>query len=128
MTLLLLTATQLYASSTIDRIRATVNNDIITQSELDERMIAAQRQLRAVGVATPEQQALTEQVLNRLVEERLILQQAEVMGMQVEDADLNKALISIAKNNNTDLAGFGVCLKLMVMITSNFGNKFAVIC
>jgi peptidyl-prolyl cis-trans isomerase SurA len=90
----------------MDRIRATVNNEIITQSELNERILAAKRQLRAVGVSTPEEKALTEQVLNRLVEERLILQQAETMGMQVDDAALNKALISIAKNNKTDLAGF----------------------
>ncbi len=104
--LLLLMSAQLYASSTLDRIRATVNDDIITQSELNERIIGAKKQLRAVGVATPEDKALTEQVLNRLVEERLILQQAQMMGMQVDDAALNKALISIAKNNNTDLAGF----------------------
>lgn len=106
MALLLFISAQLYAESTLDRIRATVNNDIITQSELDERITNAKKQLRAVGVATPEEEDLTEQVLNRLVEERLILQQAETMGMQVDDSALNKALISIAQNNNTDLAGF----------------------
>lgn len=105
-TLLAFFSTHLFAASTLDRIRATVNNDIITQSELDERIVMAKKQLRAVGVATPEEKALTEQVLNRLVEERLILQQAKNMGMQIDDGVLNKALISIAKNNNTDLAGF----------------------
>ncbi len=103
--LLLITSLPLFAS-TLDRIRATVNDDIITQSELDERISGAKKQLSAVGVAAPEEKALTEQVLNRLVEERLILQQAQTMGMQVDDSALNKALISIAKNNNTDLAGF----------------------
>jgi peptidyl-prolyl cis-trans isomerase SurA len=90
----------------LDRISATVNDDIITQSELDKRIENAKQQLTAVGVATPEDKVLTEQVLNRLIEERLVLQQAEVMGVQVDDAALNKALISIAKNNNQDLAGF----------------------
>lgn len=101
-----------YADSTpLDRITATVNNDIITQSELNQRISATKQQLSAVGVALPPQEVLTEQVLNRLIEERLILQQATVMGMQVEDSDLNKALISIAQNNNTDLAGFRTMLE-----------------
>jgi peptidyl-prolyl cis-trans isomerase SurA len=104
--LLLFISTQVFADSTLDRIRATVNDDIITQSELDKRIVSAKGQLRAVGVETPEEKALTEQVLNRLVEERLILQQASVMGMEVDDSALNKALTSIAENNKTDLAGF----------------------
>lgn len=110
-TLLLFFSTQLWAESTLDRIRATVNDDIITQSELEQRIIGAKKQLNAVGVKAPEEKALTEQVLNRLVEERLILQQATVMGMQVDDATLNKALTSIAQNNNTDLVGFRALLE-----------------
>lgn len=106
-TLLLLTTTHLNANdSTLDRIRATVNDDIITQSELNNRISQAKKQLSAVGVAIPEQKVLTDQVLNRLVEERLILQQAKNMNMQVDDSALNKALISIAKNNNSDLPSF----------------------
>ncbi|MGA2654588.1 MAG: SurA N-terminal domain-containing protein [Gammaproteobacteria bacterium] len=104
--LLLLINSQIFADSTIDRIRATVNDDIITQSELDKRITGAKSQLRAVGVESPEDKALTEQVLNRLIEERLIIQQADLMGVQVDDSALNKALTSIAKNNNTDLNGF----------------------
>ncbi len=109
--LLLFISTQVFADSTLDRIRATVNDDIITQSELDKRIVSAKGQLRAVGVETPEEKALTEQVLNRLVEERLILQQATVMGMEVDDSALNKALTSIAENNKTDLAGFRTLLE-----------------
>ncbi len=102
----------LYADSiSLDRITATVNDDIITQSELDDRIQNAKQQLTAVGVQMPETQVLAEQVLNRLIEERLILQQAENMGMQVDDAALNKALLSIAKSNNTDLVGFRALLE-----------------
>ncbi|HLF67641.1 MAG TPA: SurA N-terminal domain-containing protein, partial [Gammaproteobacteria bacterium] len=98
---LILLLTPFYASGSIplDRITATVNDDIITQSELDDRIQNAKQQLTAVGVQMPESQVLSEQVLNRLIEERLILQQAETMGMQVDDAALNKALLSIAKSN-----------------------------
>jgi peptidyl-prolyl cis-trans isomerase SurA len=80
------------------RIVAVVNDEVISAQDLNERL-----QLVTVtsGIADSEQARarLAPQVLRSLIEETLQLQEAERLGITVEDAEIQQALANIAERN-----------------------------
>ena len=73
-------------SRIVERIVAKVNGQIITKSQLDEEVQSALEQLGPAPSFEEEQRRLTEirpQVLERLIDNLLILQMAEERGLQV---------------------------------------------
>jgi len=81
----------------IDRILIVVNDDIITASEVDNRMSAVLRQLRAQQVTSPPEAVLRRQVMDHMVMERLQLQVARNLGLKVSDEQLERAIRTIAE-------------------------------
>ena len=77
--LIVLTTLTLSAQQTLDKIVAVVDNEIILQSELDFQIgvYASQRQ---VDINTP---GLKEQILNSMIEEKLIYAQADLDSITV---------------------------------------------
>ena len=69
----------------LDRIVAVVNNDVIVESELEEKLQQVRAQLRQSGTPAPDEVALQTQVLERLIVERLQLQLARESGIRVEE-------------------------------------------
>jgi peptidyl-prolyl cis-trans isomerase SurA len=90
----------------VDRIVAVVNNDVIVDSELRARMRDVRAQLREGGTQPPPEAALTRQVLERLILEKLQLQRAGDTGLRVEDEELNKAIETIAERNKLTIRQF----------------------
>jgi len=90
----------------LDRIVAVVNNDVIVESELEERVREVRAQLRQTGTPPPAESALRRQVLERLVLDRLQLQIARDNGMRVDDDELTAALEQIASRNQLTLRQF----------------------
>lgn len=90
----------------IDRIVAVVNNDVIVESELRTRLRDVRAQLRESGTQSPPEAALTRQVLERLILDKLQLQRAGETGLRVEDDELNKAIESIAERNKLSIRQF----------------------
>ncbi len=90
----------------LDRIVAVVNDDVIVESELEERLREVRAQLRQSGTPAPAEAALRRQVLERLVLDRLQLQIARDNGMRVDDAELTAALENIAQRNQLTLRQF----------------------
>lgn len=100
--LCLLTATQSVAQRalSVDRVVAVVNNEVITVLELRDRVQAALGQLRQRGIQPPPIEVLEEQVLERMILERAQLQLAAVTGLRIDAASVDRAIQSIARNNN----------------------------
>jgi peptidyl-prolyl cis-trans isomerase SurA len=94
------------ANEPLNRIVATVNNDVIMQSELDSRMAMVLAQLQEQQAQLPREAALKKQVLDRLIVENLELQTAERSGIRIDDDTLNKNLLNLAKQNNMTLDQF----------------------
>jgi len=95
----------------IDRIAVIVDEDVIMQSEIDERLGPIKAQLAAQPNArTPSDEALQEQIIERLIVESLQLQTADRAGVRVSDDELNQALLGIARQNNMSLDQFRVAL------------------
>jgi peptidyl-prolyl cis-trans isomerase SurA len=78
----------LSAQTLVDRIVAVVDKEIITESELSERVtfLAAQNRI------DPNQTGLRMQVLDGLVSEKLILAQALIDSVEVTDDEVTRAL------------------------------------
>ncbi len=83
----------------LDRIRAVVNDDVITQQELTTRLNAAIKQLQKQGTLLPDNNILEKQVLERMITEMLQSQFAKENGLRVDDVQLEKALTRVAQQN-----------------------------
>jgi len=90
----------------MDRIVAVVDNDVVTQSELDRRVQTVLRKLSAKPGLMPPAELLRRQVLERMVLERLQLQMAERRGIRIDDPTLNETMRKIARRNNLSLEEF----------------------
>ncbi len=95
----------------VDRIVAVVNDEVITQYELRLRLESALAQLQRQGMTPPPRDVLEKQVLERLVVDKVQLQQARELGMRIDDAQLEQALQRIATGNNMSLAQFRAALE-----------------
>lgn len=96
----LATAPAMAQVTPLDRIVAIVDNDVIMQSQLDQRLEQVRRTIAQRGAETPPDEVLAQQVLERLISENLQLQLAERSGIRISDEELNQALATIAQRNN----------------------------
>src|SRR5688572_8289561 len=95
----------------IDRIVAIVEDDAIMQSELLERVDIIKRQVEAKAPGQFRSEDLLDnqvlrQVLDRLILERLQLQQAQRAGIRVDDLTLNEAMLALARERGQTLEQF----------------------
>lgn len=84
---------------TVDRIVAVVNEEVITQQELSARVDFAFRQLRQQGTQPPAREIIERQLIERLITDRVQLQHARDIGLRVDDAELDRALVRISEGN-----------------------------
>lgn len=94
----------------LDGIAAVVNDGVVLLSELEDQTAIIVRRLKADNTPLPPQNLLIEQILQRLVINRLQLQRAQRVGIQISDETLNRTLADIARRNNTTLANLPTIL------------------
>ena len=102
-------ATQLMAKSTViplDKIIAIVDDNIITQIELDERVKLISQQLKQKGNQLPSIDNLRKQILERLILEKLQLEMAKKTGIRINDEMVNRVIANIAKENRLSMDKF----------------------
>jgi peptidyl-prolyl cis-trans isomerase SurA len=83
----------------LDKVIAVVDDDIVLQSELDQRMATIYTQIQQSGTKAPPQDILLQQVLDRLISERLQLNIGYNAGIRIGDEELNHAMARIASSN-----------------------------
>ncbi|WVH09201.1 MAG: Periplasmic chaperone and peptidyl-prolyl cis-trans isomerase of outer membrane proteins SurA [Fluviibacter phosphoraccumulans EoVTN8] len=83
---------------TLDRIVAIVNDGVITQNQLNTRVRSATMQLHRQKVQLPPPEIVRQQVLDQMITERAQVQTAKEAGIQVDDSDLEQALVRVAAN------------------------------
>jgi peptidyl-prolyl cis-trans isomerase SurA len=86
--LIIITSVGLFAQQALDKIIAVVDNEIILQSELDFQtgIYASQRQI------DPNTPGLKEQLLNTMIEEKLIYAQADLDSITVTEDEVNQRI------------------------------------
>ncbi len=97
--------------SLVDRVVAVVNSEVVTLSELNERVAMAERQLRRQNTPLPDRENLQRQALERLILERVQIQSAQDLGLRVDESQLDRAVARIAEQNNLTLSAFRVTLE-----------------
>ncbi|MCC6201573.1 MAG: peptidylprolyl isomerase [Gammaproteobacteria bacterium] len=94
------------AAMELDRIIAVVDETVVLQSELDEQLQRVREQMRQQGGNMPPVTVLEKQLLERLIVEKVQLQLAERMGMQVSEPMLDRAIADIAERNDVSVEQF----------------------
>ncbi|WP_273825967.1 peptidylprolyl isomerase [Pseudomonas asplenii] len=94
----------------LDNVVAIVDNDVIMQSQLDQRVHEVQQSIAKRGGGVPPTSVLDQQVLDRLIVENLQLQIGERSGIRISDEELNQAIGSIAQRNNMSIDQFKAAL------------------
>ena len=89
----------------VDRVVAIVNQDIITESELNRRERQFRENMRREGITPPEPKLMREQVLDRMINDRVLLQRARETGVRVDDLTVDRSLARIADQNGLSLTG-----------------------
>ena len=88
-----------------DYIVAVVNSELVTASEVEQRI----ERIRAAttprgGQRPPMTEALRQQALDSLVEERVLLTFARDSGVRVDEAEIDRAVQTIATQNKMSMA------------------------
>ena len=94
------------ASQELDRVVAIVDDDVVTATELLERLSFIERQFQQGGMQLPPRDVLMSQLLERLILDSLQLQLAGRGGMRISDEEVTQAFASIAQSNGLDLPTF----------------------
>jgi len=90
----------------LDQIVVVVNDDVITQTMLDNRVNDFRKQLELSQLSRIDPKTLKKQVLERMIRDTIQIQQAKQFGITVDDLMLNRMLERLAKSNNLTLDGF----------------------
>lgn len=107
----------------LDQIVAVVNNDVITQFELDERTEVLFNQFVRKSGQTPDKTALRRQVLERMITDKILVQYGRETGIRIDDATLDRALTRIAEGNNMDVPTFRSNLEKEGMVWPQFREE-----
>ncbi len=83
----------------VDRVVAIVNDEAITQHDMDDARRVVLTQMKQQNVQPPASEVLDKQVLERLITERSLLQFAKETGLRVDDTMVERAIQRIAQDN-----------------------------
>ncbi|MEX2130073.1 MAG: peptidylprolyl isomerase [Pseudohongiellaceae bacterium] len=97
--------------STLDRIIAVVDEDVVLQSELDLRLEEVRQQARLGNTPLPPEAELRRQVLDALVLENLQMQLAQRVSIRFDDDTLNRVMTNMAQQNNMSFDDFVAALE-----------------
>ena len=88
---------------TADYIIAVVNQEVVTASELEQRLGRVRQNAESAGARLPPDSDLRRQVLDALIDERVIITHARDSGQRVDENELDRAVASVALQNQVSL-------------------------
>ena len=83
----------------LDRVLVVVNDEAVTQWDLNEQRRIVMSQLKASNIQPPSNDVLDKQVLERLIVERALLQFAKDTGIRVDDTTVERTILRVAEEN-----------------------------
>lgn len=106
----------------MDKIAAIVNGDVITENEVSNFMKMTDMAQES-GMATNDPIKLRRQLLERMIEDRLILQEAKTMGIKPDEKMIDDRIKEIRSRAGSEKA-FEVALKEQGISLSELRDKF----
>ncbi|EKF9081550.1 peptidylprolyl isomerase SurA [Vibrio cholerae] len=83
----------------LDSVAVIVNSGVILQSDVDSALKTIKANAKQNKQPLPQEMVLREQVLEKLIIDTLQQQEADRIGVKIDDNRLNEAIKEIAKNN-----------------------------
>ena len=90
----------------LDRVIAIVNDEALTQYDVNEQKRVVLGQMKTANVTPPSADVLEKQLLERLITERVLLQYAKETGIRVDDTQVERTLARIAEDNKLSTEDF----------------------
>ena len=94
------------AEKVLDRVAAIVNDGVVLNSEVEDMMANVKSQAKKNNQTLPSDKTLRIQILEKLINDAIILQRGERMGLQISDAQLDQTISKMAADNNLTLESF----------------------
>ncbi len=88
-----------------DYIAAVVNQELVTAGEVERRVRRARAEAGRGNMRLSPDDELRRQIFDSLIDERVILSLARESGMRIDDAEVDRAMQSIAAQNQLSLDG-----------------------
>lgn len=85
---------------TLDQVAAIVNTGVVLESDIRELIKTVKQQAEVESQSLPSDNALRTQALEKLINDTLLLEMGERMGVQISDAQLDGMIANIAKENS----------------------------
>jgi peptidyl-prolyl cis-trans isomerase SurA len=90
----------------LDRVASIVNSGVVLESEIKDLLASIKQQAKKNNQSLPSDKALRIQVTDKLINDSLLGQIGQRMGIQISDAQLDQTLNNMAKEDNLTLAQF----------------------
>jgi peptidyl-prolyl cis-trans isomerase SurA len=87
------------APRTADYIVAIVNQELVTAAEVQQRLAQVRESARRSNAQLPPEDELRQQVLDTLIDERVLVTNARDSGQRVDDTELERAMANVAAQN-----------------------------
>ena len=94
-----LLTTPAYAE-TVSRVAAVVNKEIITTFQLDKAVAAERKANQMEDLSEESLKRLQSQILERMIDEKLLAQRIIELGLTVDERELESAIVDVQKQNN----------------------------
>lgn len=91
------------SATELDKVAVKVNNGIILQSEVDALVNRVKTRAEDSGQELPSEAALQRQAIDKLINQVLLLQMAERIGLRISDAQLDQTLSQMAREQGATL-------------------------
>jgi peptidyl-prolyl cis-trans isomerase SurA len=96
----------LAAQISLDKIVAIVDESVITERELNDRIQLIRIDFAKTKRRLPSEDVLRRQVLEALISDSLMMQESSRRGIKTTDGQLNQAMQRVAQQNNLSLSDF----------------------
>ena len=96
----LLTSSVIAQETFIEKVIASINDEVVLSSELDERVLEIMRRFEGSDQKIPSKDEVESQVLEQLIIERIQLLKAKQAGIRYSDEEVNSAIETTAKRQN----------------------------
>ena len=106
-----------------DYIVAVVNQELVTAGELQQRLAHVRDEAARNRTTLPPAATLRKQVLDALIDERVLVTNARDSGMRVDDAELDRAVANVATQNQLSLPQLRERLRLEGIAYAKFRDN-----
>ena len=90
----------------LDRIIAVVDQDVITEKELQEKINSVISNLKNQKIEIPSESVLRKQVIERIIANSVQIQLALQTGLKISDAQVDKTIERISEKNKLNVVDF----------------------